>query len=267
MSVDFQALAQQVALAARGEGNPTRHDAIELEHLKLASPPDEVLYDICGRRRSPATLRSFRLGQKPGNFGKSYPATPPTETEFMRMLKACKNNPAGRRGRALMVLQYRSGLRISEALDLKRYDIKPDEGTVFVANGKGGKARLVGMDPWGFEQVMPWVDYRYDRYPDGPIFCVVQGPTKGLRWSPPAARTFVHKIAREAGIDHRVAPHQFRHGLAVGMAREQLQLYVVQRQLGHASMATTAAYLEGISNEEIVSAVGARPAPATELAA
>jgi site-specific recombinase XerD len=262
MALDITELAARVALAAHGEGNPTRTDAIVLpEHLRPTVAPDEASYDICGRRRSPATLRAFRLGQAPGNKGKKYPATPPTESEVMRMLKACKNNPAGRRGKALMVLQWRSGLRISEALDLRRADLNREQGTVFVANGKGSKSRLVGMDPWGFESLEDWLDYRYERYPEGPVLCVVQGPTKGERWSSAAARTFIHKIAREAQVERRVAPHQFRHATACSLAREGYPMHVVQRQLGHSSLATTANYLAGISNEECVTAVGSRQAP------
>jgi hypothetical protein len=76
-------------------------------------PADEVLFDVCGRKRSPATLRHFRLGMKPPNYGKRYPATPPTEEEVLAVLGACQRNPNGRRCYALTVLLWRSGLRVS----------------------------------------------------------------------------------------------------------------------------------------------------------
>lgn len=260
-NIDLLKIVNQVVAAAEAKGPNLNQSVVPPDSLRPASPPDEVLYDVCGRRRSPATLRSFRLGKAPNNKGKKYPATPPTDLEVLRMLDAWPTNPAGRRGHAAMVLQFRSGLRIAEVLALKRHDLNAQDGTVFVANGKGGKARLVGMDPWGFDQIMPWVDYRYKRYPAGPVMCIVQGPTRGQQWSTAAARAAYHYVGELAEIDRRVACHQLRHALAVSMARQGLPLHVISKQLGHGNVATTATYLAGISNEECVTAVRARPAP------
>lgn len=257
MTIDLNKLAEQVAAKAGG----TTSVPLDLTVTGPDSMPAEVLYDVCGRKRSPATLRSFRLGVKPKNHGRRYPATPPTEEEVLRLLDACKNNPAGRRLRALIVIQWRSGLRVSEALDLRRTDLNANEGTVFVACGKGSKSRLVGMDPWAFEQLLPYMEWRYDRYPDGPVLCVTQGPTKGQRWSSSAARTALHTVAADAGIERRVAPHQLRHALACSLAREGQPIHVISSQLGHSNIGTTATYLKGISNTEVISAVIARPAP------
>lgn len=260
-TISIDRLAQLVQDAVESGKVTSIRRQTRVTSVAPAEPPAEALYDICGRRRSPATLRAFRLGQPPPNKGKKYPATPPTESEVLRMLGTWKRNPAGMRGRATMALQFRSGLRISEALDLERLDINPDEGTVFVRCGKGGKARLVGMDDWGFEQVMPWFDYRYDRYPPGPIFCIVQGPSRGGRWSSAGARTAYHEVAEDASVDRRVAPHQLRHALACSLAREGVPIHVISRQLGHSNVGTTATYLAGISNEEVVAAIHQRPTP------
>lgn len=259
----LEQLAEMVKAAATGK--TTTSVAVDAKVNAPATMPAETLYDICGRKRSPATLRSFRLGVKPKNAGRKYPATPPTEEEVMRLLDACKNNPAGRRLRALIVIQWRSGLRVSEALDLNRNDVNEHDGTVFVACGKGGRARLVGMDQWAFDEIRPWLTDRYDRYPDGPVLCVVQGPTKGARWSSSAARTAMAQTATLAGVERRVRPHQLRHAHAVGMAREGVGLHIIQRQLGHSSLATTATYMAGISNEEVVHTIASRPAPGTAV--
>ncbi|HUR85998.1 MAG TPA: site-specific integrase [Solirubrobacteraceae bacterium] len=57
------------------------------------------------------------------------------------------------------------------------------------------------------------------------------------------------------------APHQLRHAHAVEMAREGVPLNVIQRQLGHANLAITSVYLQGIDNAEIIDTVHSRRAP------
>jgi site-specific recombinase XerD len=77
-----------------------------------------------------------------------------------------------------------------------------------------------------------------------------------------AARATLRGLAVQAGVRRRFAPHQLRHAHAVEMAREGVPLTVIQRQLGHANLAITSVYLQGIDTSEIIETVGARPAPA-----
>jgi integrase len=257
--IDFERIVADVAKAS--EFNGTR-ETTRLDNLALSNPSDEVLLlDRCGRQRSPATLRSFRLGKKPGNAGNTYKPRHLTHDEIGRLLAACKDNPAGRRGRALFVLQWRSGLRIMEALNLQRHDLDRDAGTVFVEHGKGNKSGIVGMDEWAWEQIAPWLDYRYDRYPPGPVFCVVQGPTKGGRWSESGARTFYHQMGRRAEIAKRIHPHIMRHTFAVDLDREGHSLTEVQRSLRHSDPGTTGRYLVSISNASVIKKLRGRAAP------
>ncbi|HET9012042.1 MAG TPA: tyrosine-type recombinase/integrase [Gemmatimonadaceae bacterium] len=65
-----------------------------------------------------------------------------------------------------------------------------------------------------------------------------------------AARTELRRVAREAGVRRRFAPHQLRHAHAVEMAREGVPLIVIQRQLGH-NLGVTSIYLQDIDNTEI----------------
>lgn len=68
----------------------------------------------------------------------------------------------GARLRALIVVLWRGGLRIQEALTLSERDLDPQRGSVLVRNGKGGRRREVGMDAWGWEQVRPWLTARLE---------------------------------------------------------------------------------------------------------
>jgi site-specific recombinase XerD len=69
------------------------------------------------------------------------------------------------------------------------------------------------------------------------------------------------RLAAQAGIRRRVAPHQLRHAHAVELARERVALNVIQRQLSHAKLGTTSIYLQGIDTEDIIATVHPRRAP------
>jgi integrase len=55
----------------------------------------------------------------------------------------------------MIVMLWRAGLRIQEALALGEDDLDPRRGSVQVRQGKGGRRREVGMDGWGWEQLRP----------------------------------------------------------------------------------------------------------------
>jgi integrase len=107
---------------------------------------ESVLYDAAGHRRSPATLPGFHQGRSPRNKGLRYPADPPTIEEIVAVMRAAGNSADGARRRALIVILWRAGLRIGEALDLAETDLDATRGAVLVRNGKGGRRREVGMD-------------------------------------------------------------------------------------------------------------------------
>ena len=74
--------------------------------------------DVSGRRRSPATTAEFHLGRSPGNKGVRYPADPPRVEEIIAVMRQAGDGIHGDRIRGLIVVLWRAGLRISEALDL-----------------------------------------------------------------------------------------------------------------------------------------------------
>jgi site-specific recombinase XerD len=221
---------------------------------------EPLLLDAAGHRRSPATMPGYHRGRPPRNKGEEYPADPPTVEEIIAVMRAAGDRPDGQRLRALIVLLWRAGLRISEALDLHESDLDATRGAILVRHGKGGKCREVGMDRWAWKQLEPWLGTRGD-LPVGALLCVLHGSTAGRRWEASAARKQLHHTAAAAGVRRRFAPHQLRHAHAIEMAHEGVPLVVIQRQLGHAHLGITSIYLQGIDNAEIVNTVHGRPAP------
>jgi site-specific recombinase XerD len=180
--------------------------------------------------------------------------------EIVAVMRSIGDRPEGHRLRALIVLLWRAGLRISEALSLHDGDLDCSRGAVLVRRGKGGKRREVGMDRWAWERLEPWLEVRRE-LPVRAVLCVIHGPTAGRRWEASAARKQLHHAAARAGVRRRFAPHQLRHAHAVEMAHEGVPLVVIQRQMGHANLGITSVYLQGIDSSEIISTVHGRPSP------
>jgi integrase len=112
---------------------------------------ESVLLDVAGHRRSPATMPGYHRGRPPRNKGEQYPADPPTVEEIIAAMRTIDDRGDGHRLRALIVLLWRAGLRISEALALQESDLDRSRGAVLIRRGKGGKRREVGMDRWAWE--------------------------------------------------------------------------------------------------------------------
>lgn len=191
-----------------------------------------VLVDAAGRRRSPASMPGYLAGRAPHNKGMRYPPDPPRAEEIILVMRQAGDGRHGLRIRALIALLWRGGLRISEALALNETDVDERRGSLLVRHGKGDKRREAGMDTFGFEQIAAWMAHR-TMLPPGPLLCVIDGATRGRRWSCTAARRELRRLAVQAGVRRRFAPHQLRHAHAVELAREGVAVNIIQRQLGH----------------------------------
>jgi integrase len=203
----------------------------------------EPLLDAAGRRRSTATLPHFHAGRPPRNKGIRYPADPPTVEEIVAVMRHAGDRVHGRRLRALIVVLWRAGLRIHEALALAEADLDRRRGSLLVRRGKGGRRREVGMDDWAWEQLGPWLQVRVE-LPVGPLFCVVNGPAvvcrrgtlrapaarsqgrsaTALRAAPASARARRRDGARGRAADRHPTParaHQPRHHLRLPARHRQ----------------------------------------------
>ena len=164
------------------------------------------LLDAAGRPRSPATMPGHHAGRIPPNRGRRYPADPPTVDEIIAVMRQAGDGRHGRRMRGLIVVLWRAGLRIHEALMLTETDLNERRGSLLIRHGKGDRRREVGMDPWGWSVLSEWTADRTGLTP-GPLFCVINGPTRGRAWCATAVRAELRHLAVEAGVRRRFAPH------------------------------------------------------------
>src|SRR3954468_10149138 len=141
--------------------------------MPISSPLDSL-----GRRRSPDAVPGYLAGRLVRSKGRRYPADPPRTEEIIAVMRCCGDDLHGARARGLIVVLWRAGLRIQEALDLSELDLDRRRGSVLIRRGKGGRRREVGMDDWAFEQLKPWGLRAREQMPVGPLFCVINGRTR-----------------------------------------------------------------------------------------
>ncbi len=191
------------------------------------------------------------------NRGGRLPGEVLAPDDIRALLRACNRGPTGARNRALLVVLWRGGLRIAEALALRPVDLDAAAGLVRVRRGKGGRPRHVGLDPEAFATVDAWAGRRSALGIGGraPLFCTLRGGPL----DPGYCRHMVKRLARRAGIRRRVHLHGFRHTHAVELVREGAPLPEVQAQLGHSSLAVTSRYLAHVTPEDLAARARRRP--------
>lgn len=153
------------------------------------------------------------------------------------------------RDAAVMALLYGSGLRISEALSLKRREVpKPGEGDVLVVTGKGNKTRMVPV----LQNVLALVqDYvamcPHVLPPEGPIFVGARGGPL----SPRIIQLAMERLRGALGLPDSATPHALRHSFATHLLSRGGDLRAIQELLGHSSLSTTQIYT-GIDSERLL---------------
>lgn len=184
---------------------------------------------------------------------KRYPAEVLTRREIEALLEACgREKWTDRRNYALIVLLWRTGLRISEALALRPCDVDLDRGSIRVLHGKGGQARTVGIDRIGLEAIQGWMqEHRSMGYTSGEMLFVTRS---GLPMSQGYLRRKLPELAQAAGIYKRVHAHGLRHTHASELRAEGVDVAVIKRQLGHRSLLTTIEYLDHVQPASVLSA-------------
>ena len=143
----------------------------------------------------------------------------------------------GARDAALLTLLYGAGLRISEALGLKRGDIPL--GETLTVLGKGAKERSVPVLPLLNEALEAYVDkIPFTGATSAPLFLSRRGKPMSAR----EAQGLMQKLRGRLGLPERATPHALRHSFATHILQGGGDLRSVQELLGHASLSTTQIY-------------------------
>jgi integrase/recombinase XerC len=154
------------------------------------------------------------------------------------------------RDAAVLALLYGSGLRISEALGLKRGVFGGAAADAVTVTGKGRKQRMVPV----LRQVKDLVaEYLalcpYRAGADGPLFL----GAKGGPLSPRVVQLAMARLRGALGLPETATPHALRHSFATHLLARGGDLRSIQELLGHASLATTQIYTE-VDAERLIAA-------------
>ena len=144
---------------------------------------------------------------------------------------------AGRRDHALLLLTVRTGLRVSELVNLNQADLHLGAGAHVTCLGKGRKHRSTPIDKQTVTVLKNWLQERGGE-PDEPLF-----PARtGTRLSRDAVERLVTKHATTAGL-RAVTPHVLRHTTAMELLHAGVDTAVIALWLGHEQVETTQIYL------------------------
>ena len=151
------------------------------------------------------------------------------------------------RDRAVMLLLYGAGLRISEALSLKKKETP--RGDWLRVLGKGNKHRDVPLLPIICDGVKDYLDLcPFDIEEEGPLFLGKRGGVL----SPRIIQRRVENLRYELGLPSHTTPHAFRHAFATHLLSGGADLRAIQQLLGHSSLSTTQRYTD-VNEAELLS--------------
>lgn len=136
-----------------------------------------------------------------------------------------------------MSLLYSTGLRLSEALNLRVEDIDGQRLQIRVVKGKGAKDRYVAIPPCLLDLLRSYYRmYQPKRY-------LFNGKRQGQRWANRSAQWSVKTARDAAGVEREVSPHVFRHCYATHHLESGTNLVFLKEQMGHKHLKTTGRYI------------------------
>jgi integrase/recombinase XerC len=139
---------------------------------------------------------------------------------------------------AVLGLLYGAGLRISEALGLKRKEFAAGKDALTVT-GKGNKSRMVPLLPQVAALIADYVKLcPFDLTPDGPLFIGARGGPL----SPRIIQLTMERLRGALSLPDSATPHALRHSFATHLLARGGDLRAIQELLGHASLSTTQVY-------------------------
>ncbi len=153
--------------------------------------------------------------------------------------------PTAKRNKTMIQLMLDTGLRLSEAINLKWENINLMTGKVEIIEGKGAKDRILWVNNGTLNLLKEWKEVQAEELNKRDIDIIpklVFTTLKGNKLDPGNIRSMVYKYSDKAGVDKNISPHTFRHTFATDLYRETKDIRLVQKALGHSDLSTTMIY-------------------------
>ncbi len=164
-----------------------------------------------------------------------------TQEEIKRMIDVTVNI----KHKAVLMVSYSGGLRLSEVINLTPADIDGKRKLVFIKGGKGRKDRYTLISDAALEVLRSY----YKAYK--PVKWLFEGKTRGKKYSARSVEKIVEKASKRSGIIKRVTHHMLRHSFATHLLQSGVGLPHIKELLGHEHLKTTEIYTH-VSNTDFM---------------
>ena len=181
-------------------------------------------------------------------LGKKLPNTL-SEEDINKLLDIKLIDNYSYRNKAMLELMYATGLRVSELVNLKVYDVNLEEAIVKTM-GKGSKERIIPIGDYALNALKIYInEYRstlFKREVNDYLFL----NNHGMKMTRQGFFKIIKKLASEQGIKKDFSPHTLRHSFATHLLSHGADLRIIQELLGHSDVSTTQIYTH-MSNEQL----------------
>ena len=158
-----------------------------------------------------------------------------TKEELSAFFNACDNYMY----KTIFMMIYGSGLRVSEAVNLKIEDIDSKKMRIFVRGGKGGKDRYTVLPKVSLDMLRKYYKIYKPKHREGYMFLNREGnPIKTER-----TRVYFRRYRRKAKIDEKFVVHSLRHGFATDLIERGASILEVKELMGHSNIRSTMEYI------------------------
>jgi site-specific recombinase XerD len=165
------------------------------------------------------------------------------QDEIAAIINSLKN----KKHKAMLMLAYSAGLRVSEVVNIKSYEIDSKQMTVLIKQAKGKKDRITSLSP---VLLVILREYALEYKPDkkGYLF---EGIKKGTSYSTRSLQEVIQTAKNKAGIIKPGSIHTLRHSFATHLLDKGTDVTMIQKLLGHNDIKTTLRYLH-TSNKDLL---------------
>ena len=165
------------------------------------------------------------------------PIEPVQIEEIHQLLKTCQSNYAGARDKAMMLGLLDTGARAKEFLNINLEDVDMATGAVMIRQGKGRKPRMVFLGRKTIRAIRGYLRYRHDNY------AALWVSIRGERMTYAALRCLLRRRAEKIRMKSIPTPHDFRRAFALVMLRNGVDIFALQKLMGHSDLQILRRYL------------------------
>lgn len=165
------------------------------------------------------------------------------QEEIASIINSVKN----KKHKAMLMLAYSAGLRVSEVVALKTFQVDSQRMTLFISQSKGKKDRVVTLSPVLLVMLREYAT-AYKPKKNGYLF---EGASPGAPYSTRSLQEVLASAKKKAGVMKPGSIHTLRHSFATHLIEKGTDISMIQKLLGHNDIKTTLIYLH-TSNKDLL---------------